>query len=423
MTEDFIHYLWQFQQFDATALQTETGDSVQVISPGKAHQDAGPDFQQARIRISTLEWVGTVEIHTRSSDWFRHTHETDAAYENVILHVVWIHDAPVYRTDGTEVPTLCLQNRTDPAWLDRYQILVHSQEALACSSQFLTAFELHKRSMLDRTLIQRLSAKAEKVRQLWEQSQNNWEETTWQILARSLGSPLNAEPLEWLARTVPLRLLHKHRNQPFQVEALLFGCSGLIPATPQDAYTLQLQREAYFLLKKYELQPLPTQVWKFLRLRPASFPTVRIAQLVPLVTQPLSLFSFFINQEDVTTIMKTVQVSPSEYWQQHYTFHKPTEHGVTQLGQETAQRILINAVVPLLVAYGHHKDEARYTDRAIERLEQLPAEQHAITKTWKSYGLKCQNAADSQGALEWMQTYCQPRKCLSCSVGLGLLKR
>lgn len=249
MTEDFIHYLWQFQQFDATALQTETGDLVQAISPGKAHQDAGPDFQQARIRINALEWAGTVEIHTRSSGWFRHTHETDAAYKNVILHVVWIHDVPVYRTYGTQVPTLRLQNRTDPAWLDRYQTLVLSQKALACSNQFLTAFELHKRSMLDRTLIQRLSAKAEKVRQLWEHSQSNWEESTWQILARSLGSPLNAEPLEWLARTVPLRLLHKHRNQPFQVEALLFGCSGLIPAIPQDAYTLQLQKEADFLLK------------------------------------------------------------------------------------------------------------------------------------------------------------------------------
>ncbi len=422
MTEDFIHYLWQFQKFDRTDLQTETGERLQVVSPGQAHTHAGPDFQNAQIIIDAIKWAGTVEIHTRSSDWIRHTHQTDDAYENVILHVVWIHDQAIFRKDGSSIPTLALQNRTNESWLNQYRTLIEGREPLACGTQFASATELTRRLMLDRTLIQRLSIKSEKVQQILVRTQNDWEETSWQMLGRAMGASLNAEPMEWLSRQVPLKILRKHRDQPFQVEALLFGASGLLPGQPADEYSIQLSKEAHYLLKKYQIDPLPASVWKFLRLRPASFPTVRIAQLAQLSALPTSLFSYILTHPDTAVIEKQWQVSPSAYWQSHYTFGKPSRQGITHLGKDTIHRLIINAVVPLLTAFSHHKADSTFLDLAIELLEKLPPETNSVTDTWKKYGLKCQNAADSQGALEWMQSYCNQRKCLHCSIGMSILK-
>ncbi|MDQ1088413.1 DUF2851 family protein [Siphonobacter sp. SORGH_AS_1065] len=422
MTEDFIHYLWQFQKFDRTDLQTCAGEKLQILSVGQAHTHAGPDFQNAQLIINSIKWAGTVEIHRRSSDWIRHTHQTDEAYENVILHVVWIHDQAIFRKDGSEIPTLALQNRTDETWLQRYRSLMDGKETLACGAQFASSSELSRRMMLDRTLIERLSVKSQKVQQILESTQNDWEETSWQMLGRSMGASLNADPMEWLTRLVPLKILRKHRNQPFQMEALVFGASGLIPENPTDTYVIQLQKEAHFLMKKYQIEPLPKSVWKFLRLRPASFPTVRMAQLVQLAIEPLPLFSFILSCNETLSIEKQWQVRPSAYWQSHYTFEKPTKQGITQLGKDTIQRMVINAVVPLLTAFSHYKDDPTFLDRAIELLEKLPSETNTWIDTWKKYGLKCQNAADSQAALEWVQSYCNQRKCLNCSVGIGVLK-
>lgn len=422
MTEDFIHYLWQFQKFDRTDLQTETGERLQVVWPGQAHTHAGPDFQNAQVIIDAIKWAGTVEIHLRSSDWIRHTHQTDDAYENVILHVVWIHDQVIFRKDGSAIPTLALQNRTDDSWLNQYRTLIEGREMLACGAQFAESTELSRRLMLDRTLIQRLSLKSEKVQQILVLTRNDWEETSWQMLGRSMGASLNADPMEWLTRQVPLKILRKHRDQPFQKEALLFGASGLLPEQPVDEYSSQLTKEAHYLLKKYQIAPIPASVWKFLRLRPPSFPTVRIAQLAQLAAQPASLFSYILTHPDPAVLEKQWQVSPSDYWQSHYTFGKPSPQGIIQVGKDTIHRMIINAVVPLLTAFSHHKSDSGFLDRAIELLERLPPERNSITDTWKKYGLTCQNAADSQGALEWMQSYCTPRKCLHCSIGMGILK-
>ncbi len=423
MTEDFIHYLWQFQKFDHTDLQSHQGEPLQVLLPGQAHTHAGPDFQNAQVIINEIKWVGTVEIHIRSSDWIRHTHQTDEAYENVILHVVWIHDLPIFRKDGSEIPTLILQNRTDKREITQYRSLLESQETLACHAHFATSTEISRRSMLDRALIERLSRKAQKVHQILKATQHDWEETSWQMLGRAMGASLNADPMEWLTRQVPLKILRKHRDQPFQIEALLFGSSGLIPKEPSDEYSVQLQKEAHYLLKKYKIEPMPASVWKFLRLRPASFPTIRIAQLVQLAAQPQSLFSFILTHTEVSSIEKQWQVSSSSYWQSHYTFEKPSKQVRINLGKDTIQRMIINAVVPLLTAFSQYKDDSSFLDRAIELLEKLPSETNAWVDSWKSYGLKCHNAADSQGALEWMQSYCSPRKCLRCTVGIGILKR
>lgn len=423
--EAFLHYLWQFQQFNPTDLRAESGEVVQVLYPGWLNPHAGADFQEARLLLDDVEWVGTVEIHRRSSDWFGHNHQTDGAYENVVLHVVWQHDAPVTRRDGTLIPTLSLAPRTDLALLGRYQSLLDARDPIPCTPQFGRASELAKLSMLDRALMQRLQSKAETVTQIFRKTENDWEETAWQVLARAFGFKLNAEPMERLAQALPLKLLQKHRGNVLQLEALLFGTAGLLPgAEAADDYAARLRVEFEFLQKKYSLAnpPLGEHEWKFLRLRPAGFPTVRLAQLAALLNHHPHFFALLTQTDSAETLRNALNRRQSDYWQRHYVWGKPAAKPVPDLGAEALHSVLINAAVPLLAAYARERDQPQFLAKAIQFLEESPAEKNSVTAEWRALGLRVKSAFDSQGALEWYARFCTPRQCFRCNVGAALLK-
>lgn len=413
MTEDFLYYVWKFQRYDRTALRTETGDSLEILHPGLRHDHAGPDFHDARLRIGGIEWAGTVEIHVRASDWQRHRHDADGAYSYVILHVVWELDQPAYRKDGTPVPALILEPRTDTAWLARYREWTEQADELPCGKQFRLATVLTIRGMLDRLLIERLEHKAEKVTGILAKTQNDWEETTWQLLAGALGAPVNQEPMEWLARLLPAGLLRK--LTPRQAEALLFAASGLCPEEFTDIYAEELRVEGAFLLKKYGLSPLPASVWKFMRLRPPAFPTRRIAELAALLAVNNRLF---IPGEDLC-----FSFALPDYWTSHYRFGKAAKKPVPSPGIGLRLTLIINALAPAWTAYARYRGDESLLESAISRLEALPPENNRITRLWETYGLTCANAADSQAALHWYRFYCQQKRCLSCGVGANLLGR
>lgn len=430
MPETLIYFLWQFQYFDRTSLTTTADESIQVLHPGFRNDDSGPDFANARLIINDVEWAGTVEIHTKTSDWLAHRHQRDRAYDNVILHVVWEDDRvathqQLIRTDGTALPTLELQHRTDHTLLSRYEALSVSGDVIACAGQFRAVHPLKLTSMLDKAMLQRLERKAAEVKELFGAAHQDWEETTYRLLARNFGFKINAEPMEQLARAVPLKALLKHRDTPLQVEAMLFGTAGLLQNPDEtDEYLEQLRREYRFLAAKYQLseRELPAHAWKWGRLRPANFPTLRLAQLARLVAGSGSLFSLLIMADDAPTLLKALQVTPSGYWQQHYRFGKVTERGAPALGVTSAENIIINTVVPLLAAYAHHREEPAYIDRAIALLEQLPAEQNRITDGWSDLGLSVRTAFDSQASIELFNAFCTPKKCLSCQIGLSLIR-
>ncbi|MCY7352068.1 MAG: DUF2851 family protein [Cytophagaceae bacterium] len=424
--ETFLSYLWQFQQFDRTAPQTEQGETLMVLHPGRLNTNAGADFQEARLLIGDVEWAGTIELHRRSSDWFQHQHQHDPAYENVVLHVVWQHDTPVYRHDGTEIPTLALASRTDLSLLNRYEALLASREVIPCAAQFGRVAEIIRFSMLDKTLMQRLETKAEAVTELLNANGQDWEETAWQILARAFGAKINAEPMRQLAQTLPLKIIQKHRGNLFQIEALLFGTAGLLPPPDcTDDYAVRLRKEFQFLGAKYKLleKTVGQQAWKFMRLRPANFPTVRLAQLAWLVDQQASIFSLLVQNESGEELRKALSAQQSAYWQTHYVWGKPSTAPVPSLGRKTLESLLINAVVPLLVCYAKQRDQPAALDRAIALLESLPAEQNQITAIYTDLGQKINSAFDSQGAIEWYKHFCAPRQCLRCNVGVALLKQ
>jgi hypothetical protein len=425
MTESFLAYLWQFQQFDRTDLRTQQGAPLQVIHPGQPNAHAGADFQNARLRLDGLDWAGAVEFHLRASDWYRHHHERDAAYENVILHVVWLYDAPVRRPDGTDLPTLALEPRTDPRLQHRYTALANSREPIPCAAQLPAVPDLTKRSVLDKVLIERLQRKAEEVLALLEASGGDWDETAHQVLAGALGFRLNADPMRQLARAVPLSLLRKHRGQRLQLEALLFGTAGYLPEAPAEPYERELVREADFLLTKYRLQ---TRVvgragWKFLRLRPNNFPSVRLAQWAALLDDRPHLTTDLLETPAVEGLRQVLQARPSAYWQAHYVFGKTAAQPVPALGETAADSLILNAAVPLRVAWSRHRDERRYLDSALALLEALPAERNHVVSQYAPLGMRARAAADSQALLELYAGYCGPRQCLRCAVGVGLVRR
>jgi hypothetical protein len=423
MNESFLYYVWQFQYFNKSDLRSSDGESISISKVGLLNSNSGPDFSGAFINVNGINWAGTVEVHVKSSDWKAHRHATDDAYENVVLHVVWENDLPVFRKDRTPIPTLELRNRVDVQILKGYKALVNSSTVVPCEKSFSDVEYLVFLSMLDKTLMQRLEDKANQVSELLKLNNGDWDETCYQMLAKNYGFKVNADPFYQTARSLPYKIVQK-QNDLLQVEALLFGQAGMLQTKTKDEYISDLFREYQFLSQKYELQGLqlnPSQ-WKFLRLRPSNFPTLRIAQFASLLYSSKNIFSQFLKTGNYQTLKETLSTGQSDYWNSHYHFGKKASGLVSSIGESSVQNIIINTVTPLLVAYGKHKDDQTFVDRAVEILQQLPAEENKITRIWNELGVKVRTAFDSQSLIELYNNFCLKRECLNCAVGAFILK-
>lgn len=424
MTESFLHYLWQFQYFDKKGLVTTTGEPITILNQGILNTDAGPDFSQVKIKIGAIDWAGSVEIHIQSSGWYEHKHHEDAAYENVVLHVVWEENKPVQRKDGTRLPTLELKDRADKILQKSYQKLVTNTAVIPCQSVFENVNAVTRHSMIDKAAMIRLEEKSKQVLKLLEANQGDWEETVYQLLALGFGFKVNKDPFLQLAKALPYKLIRKHRTKVEQVEALLFGQAGFLMAKTKDEYLTQLYNEFEFLTKKYNLtqnQLHPSQ-WKFLRLRPANFPSLRIAQFAALLSIKENIFSTLLEIENYRDLESLFRVQTSPYWKQHYRFSKPVSGAVPELGTDSREVLLINTVIPILIAYGQSRDDWSYVDRAVQFLQQIPAEKNKITRTWQQLNCVATNAFETQGLIELYNNFCQRRACLNCTIGSAILK-
>ncbi len=424
MQESFLHYIWQFQYFDKKDLKTSQGEKLDIFKPGLLNGDSGADFSDSKMRIGEMDWAGSVEIHTKSSGWYDHHHDSDPAYENVILHVVWQEDKPVFRQDGTPLPTLVLENRVDGNLIERYRILLENPSAIPCEKQFNGVDELIIHSMLDKSLLQRLETKAAQILQLLHDVKHDWEAVTYQLMARNFGFKINRDPFLQLANSVRRNILLKHSDNLTQVEALLFGQAGFLDYGIKDEYLQLLKREYKILSSKYGLenQKVSGESWKFLRLRPANFPTIRIAQFSALFCKNKDLFSKLTESENAQQLIDLFDVSTSEYWHHHYRFGRKTARSISKLGIESINNIIINTVAPLLVAYGKSQDDQHYVDKALMYLHKVEAEKNKITKSWGELGLTARDAFDSQAIIELNNNYCLKRRCLACNIGIAILK-
>jgi hypothetical protein len=425
MKEDFLHYVWQYQYFDQAELQTAEGERVLVIRPGHRNADAGPDFLGAQLLLNDVKWVGSVEIHLRASDWLRHHHHHDPKYDQVILHVVWENDCPVTRTDGTPIPTLPLQDRVAPDLLSSYQNLLQSPATLPCAPFIRQVPDLTRKSMQDRALLERLEEKADLVLQQYRGTGQDWEATAYQVIAAAFGFKINQEPFLRLSRALPLPVLKRHRHAVFQLEALLLGQAGLLPGEQEgDEYTQRLKKEYAYLAHKYGLAPeaMRPSDWNFLRLRPSNFPTVRLAQLAALLSAREHLFASLRHEGRLADYENFFRVTLSDYWRTHYRPGRESSGGAMAMGTASIHTLMVNTVVPLLVAYSRQTGEQAWQDKALDLLEQLPAEHNRITRVYEALRLENKTAADSQGYLALNRHYCLPRRCLACAVGNQILK-
>ena len=424
MKEDFLHYIWQSGQFELSDLQTTKGQKLTLLRKGRHNTLAGPDFKEALVKIDKNQWAGSVEIHIRSSDWIKHKHSGDPLYSNVILHVVWEEDIPIQREDGTYIPCLVLKHRVAASALNTYRRMMRAVDGVPCAFGVHTIQDITLRAWMDRLMLERLENRNIDFSILMEQFNGDIQQVLYVKLFRNFGFGANHNAFEAIATHLEYRILLKHKNDLQDIESLLFGMAGLLEYIEHpDTYTLDLYRRFSHWKKKYGLIPRSKNALHFFKLRPANFPTIRLAQLAHFFFQSQHLVRHLLQNTHEKEYLQLFDLHVSEYWQDHYHFGKPSKRSNTgKLSKSTLRLLLINTIAPFLYYYGVHLDKQQYIDRAIHILESLPPEHNHIVTQWKNLGLNPISALDTQALIHLKKQYCSGKKCMNCAVGQSLIK-
>jgi hypothetical protein len=421
MTEDFLYYLWKFRVYSIPAFTTQ-GKAIRVVDVGQQNTGSGPDFSGARIYIDDIMWAGNVEIHVKSSDWNRHRHQHDSAYDSVILHVVYEHDMEIVTSGNSTLEVFELKGQFDIQQYLRYNQIIASRLWIPCSGQWHQYNDFTVYSWLDRMLIERLEAKVEAIESILSQFQGNWEQAFYVSLARNFGFNVNSEAFEQLARSIPIQVLARYKDSVFQLEALLFGQASLLNSQLLDGYVHELKGEYEYLAKKHQLKPIEGYLWKFMRLRPVNFPTLRIAQFAQLIHQSSHLFSKVLTATKLSDLQVLFSLKASEYWDKHYHFAKKAKEFPKVFGDSSFDLVLINTIVPFLFVYGHHQNSEELKERAFMFLQHTKAESNSIIQRFAKESVIAHHAGQSQALLHLKNQYCSHISCLQCALGMELIR-
>ncbi|MGN6603976.1 MAG: DUF2851 family protein, partial [Ginsengibacter sp.] len=379
MKEDLLQYIWKFQYYNNNSLCSTNDEPISVLHPGKHNFNQGPDFTDAKIKINETLWAGNIEVHVNSSHWDLHKHSTDDNYRNIILHVVWNHDKEINDIDGNVLPTLELQDKVSKILLDKYRQLMEVPQFIPCEKLTATLSGLALTAWKQRLAAERLLLKSENSLKILQRTNYHWEETFWWLIAANFGLKVNSEAFKKIAQSLPLYLVAKHKNNVLGIEALLFGQAGLLKNDFADKYPSMLKKEYDFYSRKYKLKPVDEDL-HFLRMRPANFPTIRLAQLAMLIHNSEHLFSKIKETGSAKELKEMFAVEANDYWHYHYTFDEESDFKIKRLGKTMIENILINTVAPIVFCYGlHHQDEF-YKEKALRWLEEIGPEKNAITK-------------------------------------------
>jgi hypothetical protein len=422
MNEDYLHHIWKYQLFEHEHLKTTEGEKLEIIRPGFHNSDAGPDFFDGRIRIGNTRWAGNVEIHINSSDWNKHRHSSDPAYANVVLHVVFNHDTEIHDIRNRMLPTLELQERINHVQYEKYVDFISRGKNIPCSKMIRGIDQIAVRQQIDRAIVARLERKLNIVEKVFDRSGRDWEQTIYVMLARNFGFRVNALPFESLSWSTPLSLLRRSASNTLRMEALLFGQAGLLPESSDEIYVSSLIREYSLLQTMFGFIPMDQGQWKFSRMRPVNFPSIRIAQFASLIQEIPSLFRFFCETSDPNEIVSKLAVKASPFWNTHYTFSRRSSDKEKYLGELSVYNLLINSIVPVLFAYGRERKEQEWCDKALYLLGKIPPETNGIVRSWSMLGIDPLSAAETQGLIELRNEWCARKKCLNCIIGNQLLR-
>lgn len=422
MREDFLHYLWKYKKFAFAKAKTTLHHAISLKSVGQHNHGAGPDFFNARLLLDNQEWAGNVEIHLRSSDWYAHSHETDSAYDNVILHVVWEHDIDVFRPDNTPLPTLVLKEYVSAQHLENYQHLFAQQNKrwIPCEKDLSQVPDTIWNHWQERLYFERLEEKTTRIQELFEASNANWEQVLFVMLARNFGTKVNGAAFQSLAQRIDFNVVRKCAQEPFRLEALLLGMGGLLPEDSLDSYALQLQGEYEFVSHKYQLNRSGVLPIQFFKLRPVNFPTLRLSQLAMLYHTVPGLFQRLMMESSIDKIYAIFELNASGYWDTHFNFGKAQKKRVKKLSKAFIDLLLINTIIPLKFAYDQYLGKEEH-EGILDLITQIKPEKNTVIQKYDALRPKSLNAMQTQALLQLKNQYCTSFNCLQCSVGNWLI--
>jgi len=424
MQEDLLHFVWKYQKLPQGAIEGSKGEKIQIQSPGTHNHIAGPDFFNAKIEIDRQLWAGTVEVHTKASDWYAHGHETDPNYNNVILHLVWEDDVQVFRKDNSIIPTLELKNLISQSVLNSYQQLLHTSKNkfINCEQDFASVDEVILNNWLERLYIERLEKKSALIFDLLKKSKNDWEKVLFCLLMKNFGLNIKGDAFLSIAIKYDFAIIRKVSNDVLRLESLLFGSAQLLNSDCTDGYYLNLKREFAFLSNKFQLANENGVSPDFFGLRPNNFPTIRLSQIANLYYKNPTIFNRVIKAKSVVELQTIFETSASSYWDNHYTFGKESKKRKKKLTKEFINLLIINTIIPIKFCYANYKG-VENSGELIQLISTIKPEKNSIVTKFDRIGLKTSSALESQSKIQLYKQYCFKNRCLQCAVGVSLLNR
>lgn len=421
MNEEFLQYIWGNNLFH-TPEKTECGKEIKILSTGELNKNSGPDFFNAKIKIDDTTWAGNVEIHTNASNWYNHKHHINKAYNNTILHVVEENDSEVCLENGAILPAVKITY--DNKYIKNYINLITQNQTIKCAKHLKNINGIELTFWLQHLVIDRIIEKTEQFNTILQQQNSDWEESFYIFIARYFGFNVNTLPFQLLAQSTPQKILAKYRTQKQLIEAILFGQSGLLEtSTESDDYANILSTEYQHIKNKHNLTPIEPHLWKFMRMRPIGYPTIRISQFADLINKSQNLFSKIIETETTESLIELLNCKTSEYWTNHHIFGKESKTKEKPLGKSSVYGIIINVIVPTLFAWGEFTENTTFKERGLNIIEKIPSEKNSIIELWKTHGIKPQNGSDTQALLHLYNKYCKNKNCVNCRIGHLIIKK
>ncbi len=422
MNEALLHTIWKYKLIGQSIFIGSKNESIEIVTIGEHNQNSGPDFFSSKILIDGVLLVGNVEIHLKTSDWLKHKHQQNKAYDNLILHVVFEHDMELEQNIAYNVSVLELKKYIKPQLLTQYNSIEVSNQKIACGKAITKMPNFEWQLWLERLAITRIETKTEYIDHLFAFSNNSYEDALYLLLCRNFGFKINNDAFELLGKSVSYSVLKKYADNKIQIEALLFGCAGFLNEPYKDAYASKLQNEFEFLNHKHQLIPIKKEAWRFSKTRPVNFPTIRISQLANIIAKQQSLYHLIESKSSIAIFKKYFEIDTSEYWHTHFKFDSLADSSKKVIGTSSFNSIIINTIVPFMVFMAKQTSNESLIEYALELLAQLPAEENTKTKEFTSLGITNSNALQSQAQIQLFDNYCIIKRCLQCNVAKFLLK-